>query len=181
MKDLLKEGDVIFLKKGMEVYADIPEKYVYSNRQLSNKLTTHDMTVGEYHSSNPDITKERQKIANDIIESFDTHLGVKLKNDDALDVLEFVKKHIPAWKTDTFILDEGEFVVTKTSFSGGGTGMGDHDVYPSGHHVYCQRLNADGTFNEKGTKVSFYQSGCFTAMIYPKQLKVIRQLKKNFS
>jgi len=139
------------------------------------------MIVGEYYSSNPDITTQRQRIANDIIESFDIHLGVKLKNEDAIEVLDFVKKHIPAWSTDSFIVDEGDFVVTRTSFSGGGSGMGDHDTYPNGHHVYCQRLKADGTFDENGTKVSFYQSGSFNAMILPKDLKVYRQLKKNFS
>lgn len=38
MARLLKEGDVIELKEGMEVYADIPETYVYSNRKGSFKL-----------------------------------------------------------------------------------------------------------------------------------------------
>ena len=52
----------------------------------------------------------------------------------------------------------GEYVVVKTNFDGGGTGHGPHDVYPDGHHVFCQRVT-------DGIKIDFYQTGCFTAMI----------------
>lgn len=52
----------------------------------------------------------------------------------------------------------GRYIVTSTSFSGGGTGHGPHDVYPNGHLVKC--TSVDGFH-----VVSFYQSGCFTAMI----------------
>ena len=54
---------------------------------------------------------------------------------------------------------QGAYVVTKTEMTGGGTGNGPHDVYPDGHKVTCQRLDND---NEV---ISFYQTGCFTAMI----------------
>ena len=62
------------------------------------------------------------------------------------------------------LLDEldwlcGKYIVYKTSHDGGGTGHGPHDVYPDGHHVFCEK--ADQT----EVKVDFYQSGCFTAMI----------------
>lgn len=53
----------------------------------------------------------------------------------------------------------GRYVVCKTTFDGGGTGMGQHDVYPNGHHVFCERID------KPKIKVDFYQSGCFTAMI----------------
>ena len=44
---MLKEGDVIELKKGMKIYAEVPETMVYSNRKGSMKLTEHDVTIGE--------------------------------------------------------------------------------------------------------------------------------------
>lgn len=53
----------------------------------------------------------------------------------------------------------GKYVVYKTSIDGGGTGHGPHDVYPDGHHVFCERLD------DRSVKIDFYQSGCFTAMI----------------
>ena len=52
----------------------------------------------------------------------------------------------------------GRYVVYKTSRDGGGSGTGPSDVYPDGHHVFCERL-------EDRLKVDFYQSGSFTAMI----------------
>jgi len=52
----------------------------------------------------------------------------------------------------------GKYIVTKTTFDGGGTGHGPHDVYPDGHHVFCKKIDSK-------VRVDFYQSGCFTAMI----------------
>jgi hypothetical protein len=52
----------------------------------------------------------------------------------------------------------GLYIVTHTSMNGGGTGMGPGDVYPDGHHVYCERTS-------DRRKVDFYQTGAFTAMI----------------
>lgn len=101
---LLSEGDVIELREGHKVYADIPEHFVYANRQGSFKLTHHEATISEQ-----------------------------------------------------LIYLAGRYVVVKTTSDGGGTGMGPYDVYPNGHHVYAERAD--------GTKVDFYQSGCFTAMI----------------
>ena len=43
---MLKEGDVIELKPGMKVYADIPEHFVYSNKRGSFTLTHHDIVLG---------------------------------------------------------------------------------------------------------------------------------------
>lgn len=53
----------------------------------------------------------------------------------------------------------GRYVVYKTVREGGGRGMGPHDIYPDGHHVFCERLD------DPSVKVDFYQSGSFTAMI----------------
>lgn len=52
----------------------------------------------------------------------------------------------------------GEYIVVKTVMDGGGTGHGPHDLYPDGHHVYCERTH-------DRMKIDFYQTGCFTAMI----------------
>jgi len=52
----------------------------------------------------------------------------------------------------------GKFIVTHTTFDGGGTGHGSHDVYPDGHHVWCvSAANND-------IKIDFYQSGSFVTV-----------------
>lgn len=74
----------------------------------------------------------------------------------------------------------GEYVVINTAFTGGGTGMGRNDVYPDGHHVVAKKLNVKGEYTDKGMEISFYQSGCFTAMIEPETIKVVRKMKMGF-
>lgn len=50
---------------------------------------------------------------------------------------------------------QGKYVVISTKMTGGSYGS---DPYPDGHLVECEGL-------ESKRKISFYQSGCFTAMI----------------
>lgn len=111
---LLREGDIIELKKGHKVYASIPEKYVYENTPRSMKLTRTEVTIGE----------DRKGFNTDVL--------------------------------------AGRYGVLKTARDGGGTGMGYHDVFPDGHHVWCRKMLGNGQFGEE---VSFYQTGAFTAMI----------------
>jgi hypothetical protein len=63
------------------------------------------------------------------------------------------------------------YVVYKTTHDGGGTGHGMHDIYPDGHHVWCEQLDVI-----KPLRVNFYQSGCFRNM-YP-DLEIIGTAKK---
>ena len=53
----------------------------------------------------------------------------------------------------------GQYIVYKITTDEGGKGHGPHDAYPYGHHVYCEKI-----YNPT-TKVDFYQTGSFTAMI----------------
>jgi hypothetical protein len=71
----------------------------------------------------------------------------------------------------------GDYVVTRTADEDGGTGMGPHDVYPDGWHVTAKKLK-NGRWDENGIEISFYQSGCFTAM--NEKVPVIRTMKMRF-
>ena len=77
------------------------------------------------------------------------------------------------YDTNVFISD---YVVIEAKSEGGGHGMGDHDVYPDGWRVTARQLNKNGSYNPRGKKVTFYQSGCFSAM--NKDVKVIRKMEK---
>lgn len=44
--ELLKEGDLIELKDGMEVYADVPKHFVFSNKRGCFDLTHSAVTIG---------------------------------------------------------------------------------------------------------------------------------------
>ncbi len=128
-------GDVIKIEKGMKIYANIPECFVYSNRRASRKPTKHDICVG--------------------------------------DVLDSDGKS--QYDTSRFI---GEYVITDTRIDGGGTGHGPHDIFPDGYHVTAVMLELDGSYNENRICIDFYQSGCFTAMILPNEIKPVRKMQR---
>ena len=170
MKDLLKEGDVILLEKGMKVYSLIPKMFVYLNRKTSKDLVSQDIVVGKKYENDTDIKQPISNVINNVQDSFGRE-GFKIDLDK---VTSFVKKNIDEPTSQKFKLKGGEFIVVKTSFEGGSHG-GGHDDYPDGHRVYCKRLN-DGKYDPNGEEVNFYQSGSFTAMII--DIKPIRQMKK---
>ena len=68
----------------------------------------------------------------------------------------------------------GDYIVTKTDMSGGGTGHGPHDVVPDGHHVTCRHTKHQ-------FEVQFYQSGCFNCMVRPGEVEIIGKAKQNWS
>lgn len=176
MKKLLKEGDVIYLENGMKVYGDIPEKFVYGNKKNSNEKTRHELVVGKVITNDTDISTDKAELIKDIIHDFDFRLGVRLTKAEAQVMVE---SKVKAPKAKTFCLDGGEFLVVKAISDGGGTGMGPHDIYPDGHHVFCKKMGADGTY-DNGLEIDFYQTGCFTAMIAPGKVTVVRTLTPKF-
>ena len=95
----------------------------------------------------------------------------------------FSKKYLTS--IDTTDNDElradAEWVVERDETEGGGTGMGPHDVYPDGHHVTARRLNDDGTYNPDGETIQFYQSGCFTGMVEPDKITLVRKMERQFT
>lgn len=57
-------------------------------------------------------------------------------------------------------LGDGEWRVTATAMTGGGTGHGPHDIYPDGHQLTLMR-DRDGEIDWSEEPKEFYQSGCF--------------------
>ena len=166
----LQKGDVIKLKKGMSVYGLMPEKFAYSNRYGSDKLTGTSIKIGGVYENSTNLQKITDYIVKGITEYFSRE-GVEV---DESKVITFAKENIPVQQKEVFILRAGEFVVVKTSFEGGGTGHGPHDIYPDGHRVFCKALK-DGEYDVNGTEVNFYQSGAFTCMIT--DIKPIRTME----
>jgi hypothetical protein len=64
---------------------------------------------------------------------------------------------------------EGKYLVTHTEFSGGGGIAMFHDEYPDGYLVRAKKL-VNGMPGD--LEIRFYQSGSFTAMIYPEDIKL---------
>lgn len=169
----LQEGNVINLQNGMRVYGLIPEKFVYSNRKASNELTKSEIEIGKTYENDTNLQGAISSITKGVIDRFSWQ-GVSV---DESKVVEFVKANVPEQNKEKFTLEEGEFVVVKTTYDGGGTGHGSHDVYPDGYRVYCKALK-NGEYDENGIEISFYQSGCFTCMIT--NISPVRDMKMKF-
>lgn len=177
MKKLTK-GDVFEVSKGMQIYVYIPERFVYSNTPYSNKTTKTDVTVGKImgipsEEEYPNVDTLVNEIYEELIEK-SCMGGVKIDKKKLKDSFIFPKSKKGLYDTAKLV---GEYVVTNAGYSGGGTGHGPHDVYPDGWHVEAKKLK-NGKFDEKGEEISFYQSGCFTAM--NEDVPVVRKMKSNF-
>lgn len=70
----------------------------------------------------------------------------------------------------------GKWAVYKTTMDGGGGSS--NDEFPSGHHVFCERLlGKDALSSEHRMRVDFYQTGCFTAMIEAGDIGVVGKVE----
>jgi hypothetical protein len=173
----LHKGDVFQLKKGMRVYADIPERFAYGNRQLSMKQTETDIVIGWVMKASP--LPPLTGIADRIIDAASWDDGMTLPKSDVLALLEKVRETrlegLPKqFDTSIYI---GEYVVTDARMEGGGTGMGPGDVYPDGWRIIARKLNNE-EYDPKGLRISFYQSGCFSAMLT--NIKPVRKMEQSF-
>lgn len=128
---LLKEGNIVELKQGHKVYAEIPSHFVFENRVGCFDLAKTEVPVGG--------------------------------NKNGLN-------------TDYLV---GRWVVVRTEYGGGGTGHGAGDVYPDGHKVTCEKI-VDHSWEYK-IRVSFYQTGCFTAMIREDEIDVVGQAQLSYT
>lgn len=163
----------------MKVYANIPDKFIYSNNMLSDKISGHDVIVGRKYTALPIGTGINDTVR-EISHAFSGCLGLEVPKEK---IKSFVKELVDAKsKNDslkTFKLDAGEFIVIKTAYEGGGSAM-FNDSYPDGHHVFCKRVKVNGDYDENGNSIDFYQSGSFSAMIKPEELKLIETKKMTF-
>lgn len=86
-------------------------------------------------------------------------------------------------------------VVYKTTFDGGGTGHGPHDIFPNGHRVHyidLEKVEVGDIIAGKTTIVtidereggidprrSFYQTGCFNGLVDKSEVHLIKTIKVN--
>jgi hypothetical protein len=139
-----KIGDEIYLEKGVEVYANIPSYYVYSNRPFNKSLTNAKVTLGLLYT-NEEITKrsikeEANHIANIIFGAF-LNKGYEI---DFNECKKFVNKNIDIdekIELTKFILPEGCFIITDMILHP--EGRGHNDYYPPYWEYYAKRKDGE--------------------------------------
>ena len=168
---MLKDGDVIFLSNETCVLGNIKEKFLEGCRPLSNNVINTTIKIGKKYIACSRLKQELKYLITDIIEEINSSLGVSIPETE---VFEFTKKHIGILKEETFIIEEGEFVVTKIE-SGG---YNSDRSYRDGSKTFCKRLK-NGVYDPNGAEVSFYQGGCYVCVI--DNLVPIRTLTKRYT
>lgn len=164
MNNLLKIGDVIEIKAGMEIYAEIPEKFRFSNRPLSSKLTTAELLVGQVLTNNcRNWEKNEKEVIMRTKETFKKILGVAPEEE----IETFVSQHFPKTVQETFDTSDyiGEYVVTST--------LSDFHS----HQVICKKLN-QSLFDPNGCNIFFYQRSDFTNKM--EEIQPIRKMELLF-
>lgn len=161
MEKLLQRGNIFELKRGMSVYADLPEKFIFANRPFSDEKHNHDIVVGRVYTTS-NYYESVAKIENDVKEAIERP-GLKV---DKKQIEKFVNGIVPDKQEEQFDTSVflGKYVVINTESSGSGNGMGQGDHYPDGWKVIAKKLNED-KFDPDGLEISFYQTGAFTAKI----------------
>lgn len=159
---LLRVGDVIEIKEGMEIYADIPEKFAYSN-SCSSDITRALVKVSEKLGYIPaTVSVVVNKIA-DVLSRHDYNVPL-YELSGLLERYNSDKSIKEVLDTSSFV---GEYLVYKATEDGGSHVHG----YSGGWHVFARKVN------EPPVKIDFYQSGCFTAMMSPDEISPIRHEK----
>ncbi|MDO4282726.1 MAG: hypothetical protein Q4D02_03740 [Clostridia bacterium] len=171
MTELLQRGNIIKIKKGMKVYANIPEKFVFSNRPLSGELHCKTVEVGKIYKISKEFKEEYVTgVKKDEVERL-RERNFNVTEEQIENLLKQTAPSLESEEYDASIL-EGEYIVVKTENSDGGTGMRSHDIYSDGWRVFAKKMK-DGKIDSEGIEVSFYQTGAFTAMIPPETIEII--------
>ena len=160
----------LVLVKNIDIFTPIVDE-----PKISGEIAACNVTNDIFALNVPEISG---KLVDDICDEFDFSLGFKINKSD---VERFVKNIIDGNKTTTYdtsydtSIYKGEYVVKNARMTGGSHGR---DSYPDGWCVTCKKLKNEA-WDKDGLVVSFYQSGCFTAMI--EDIEPIRRLEMSFS
>lgn len=154
-KVLLQEGDFIQFKKGIQVMAFIPKKYVcdYASR---GELTEVPITIGEiFEKKSTGVDKVLETFVNFVKTSTILKDSIKKKIVDCMDSLglDFYSD-----KLDTSIY-AGNYRVYQALYDGEECAAFFGSSYgPDGWHVYCEKVD------NPDIKIHFYQTGCFATV-----------------
>jgi hypothetical protein len=69
----------------------------------------------------------------------------------------------------TKLTADAEYAVVSTGSTGQGSGYDGEGIYPDGYKVVCRALSDQ-------TEIYFYQSGCFSAIIMPSEIRPVRKI-----
>lgn len=175
-KELLQVGDIIEIKEGMSISADIPNKFVASNRRMSSELTRTDVRIGEVLKNPMDIEKTRTDLEKSLTNCFVVTCGASVDPVVLHELIELTLNNYQEEELDTSIF-AGEYLVVDAKKEGGN--YNGYEFFDGDYSVQCQKLK-DGQFDPNGTKIYFYQLGNYAPTLSPNQVQPVRKLTPTF-
>ena len=145
---LLQENDIFRLEKGMNVYAFVPEKFVFVNSPFSEKLNEHAICIGLPLKKR---VPNKDEMIIQIQQLLGTHMHLETSTEQVERFIESLNLNFSVEEFDTSVF-MGEYRVYKAAWNGG-----KHDG-PDGWHVYCHKVD------DPNVAIHFYQTGYFTVM-----------------
>ena len=145
---LLQKDDIFQLEKGMNIYAFVPEKFIFVNAPFSEKFHEHAICVGQFLRKR---IPDKDKMIDEIQKLLDTHMHLELSDEQIESFIESLNLNFGAEEFDTSVF-LGEYRVYKAEYNGG-----KHHA-PDGWHVYCYKVD------DPNVAIHFYQTGYFTAI-----------------
>ena len=145
---LLQENDIFRLEKGMNVYAFVPEKFVFVNTPFSEKLNEHAICIGLPLKKR---VPNKDEMIIEIQKLLGTHMHLELSDKQIENFIESLNLNFNAEEFDTSVF-LGEYRVYKAEWNGG-----KHDG-PDGWHVYCHKVD------DPNIAIHFDQTGYFNAI-----------------
>lgn len=148
MANLLQKDDILNIEKGWRVYAKIPDKFIVSNRRLSNEVNNHDFIVGEILSvSSSEKKREITALLRSMKNSF-RHHGIDVTDAKIIENLKSFNFNMGDEEFDTSIFI-GKYIVVNTEFI--------HDYsYGNSLKVILKKMK-DNKLDPNGLEISFYQ------------------------
>lgn len=148
MSELLQKNDVLSIEKGWRIYAKIPDKFIVSNRRLSNKMGNHDFIVGEIlNVSDSEKKREINALVRSIKEAF-RHHGIDVTDSKVIELLKSFRFDMKIEEFDTSIFI-GKYIVTQTEFMNDG-------LYGTQLKVTLKKMKND-KLDPNGFEIYFYQ------------------------
>lgn len=115
MSKLLQKNDILYIEKGWKIYAKIPDKFIVSNRRLSNEIGNHDFIVGEIlNVSDSEKKREINALISSLKEAF-RHHGIDATDSKIIEILKSFEFNMKIEEFDTSIFI-GKYIVTQTEF-----------------------------------------------------------------
>lgn len=167
MNRYLLPGDVFKVEKGMKVVTSVPEKYVFTNRLLSDKEVSHVVEIGKLILYNNEKYKGRREVCmidlnTNLIQSF----GYRASEERLAKAMNVLIPPFPCfdpYDTDYLIGDYIVDAVERSEIRVHNTDYG-FEYCVKAHKVDC-----------KSQKIEFAQTGISEALILPENITLLKE------